>query len=438
MKKETRGEATARAGWAFWQLAPEDAWRRNLYVVMFGVFVSFTGFTFVMPFLPLYIKQLGITDPGDAALWSGFLFGISPLLSGLLAPLWSTLAERHGRKVMLQRSLAAFTVLIALMAFVTNIYQLLALRLAIGIFGGVAAMSVALASTIAPRQRVGEAVGLIQATQLASGIAAPFIGGVIVDAFGLKGSFFLASGLCVIAFLIITLAYREDREHGGAAATTAMATPAPKPRISFRELLHLPLFIGLAVAMFTIQFIDKSFGPLLPLYIGTLGAPEDRIGTITGVVMTLGAVTASFAAVWTGRLSTRLEPRPLLFGALLAGAILCVPIAFVSHWWQLMILRLLLGLFAGGALTLTYAIGGRDMPPGAKMGAFGTLAGLGQVGGATAPFVTGALSKWASLSAIFIVDAVLYALLFAWTWFMFNRGRALKPALNEAFAPGDD
>ncbi len=436
MSKRARGGATTGSRWAFWQLAPEEAWRGNLYVVMFGVFVSFTGFTFVMPFLPLYIKQLGITDPGDAALWSGLIFGISPLLSGFLAPVWSILAERHGRKVMLQRSLGAFAVLIALMAFVTNIYQLLALRLAIGVFGGVAAMSVALASTIAPRHQVGESVGLIQATQLASGIAAPFIGGVIVDAFGLHGSFFLASGLCVVAFLIITLAYREDRERGN--APVAGVKEAPKPRLTFREMLHLPIFVGLAVAMFTIQFIDKSFGPLLPLYIETLNAPAARIGTITGVVMTLGALTASFAAVWTGRLSSRIEPRPLLFGALLAGAILCVPIAFVNHWGQLMVLRLLLGLFAGGALTLTYAIGGRDMPAGAKMAAFGTLAGLGQIGGATAPFVTGALSKWASLSAIFFVDAVLYALLFAWTLYMFGRRRETKPAFAKALAPGDD
>ena len=108
MSKRARGGSTAGSRWAFWQLAPEEAWRGNLYVVMFAVFVSFTGFTFVMPFLPLYIKQLGITDPGDAALWSGLIFGISPLLSGLLAPVWSILAERHGRKVMLQRSLGAF------------------------------------------------------------------------------------------------------------------------------------------------------------------------------------------------------------------------------------------------------------------------------------------------------------------------------------------
>jgi MFS transporter, DHA1 family, multidrug resistance protein len=440
LRRGTDGEGGG-ARRSFWELAPEDAWRRNLYVVMFAVFVSFTGFTFVMPFLPLYIKQLGVTDEGDAALWSGFIFGISPMVSGLLAPVWSVLAERYGRKVMLQRSLAAFVVLIVLMAFVTNIYQLVALRLAIGLFGGVAAMSVALASTIAPRNQVGEAVGLIQATQLASGIAAPFLGGVIVDAVGLKQSFFLASGLCAVAFLIITLSYREDQERGRAGAG-ATGAAKKKERGSLRSYLHLPIFVGLLVGIFTIQFVDRSFGPLLPLYIGTLDAPPDRIGTITGIVMTLGALAGSVAAVAAGRLSTRLDPRPLLFGSLIAGAILCLPIAFVGHWWQLLVLRGLLGLLAGGALTLTYAIGGRDMPASAKMGAFGTLAGVGQIGGASAPFVTGALSKWASLSAIFILDAVLYVLILLWTWYMFSRSRtAEEPAAagtGSSLAHGDD
>jgi len=439
-----RGEGSGTIGTGrrlFWELAPEDAWKRNLYVVMFAVFVSFTGFTFVLPFLPLYITQLGITNQGDAALWSGLLFGISPLLSGVLAPFWSILAERRGRKVMLQRSLAAFVILILLMAFVTNVYQLLALRLGIGLFGGVAAMSVALASTLAPRHRVGEAVGLIQATQLSGGIAAPFIGGVIVDAFGLHSSFFLASALCAVAFLIITFAYKEEREQRPTVATAdASVVAGAKRRGAVRDFLHLPLFVGLLVAAFTIQFVDKSFGPLLPLYIATLDAPASRIGTITGIVMTLGALTGSIAAVAVGRLSVRMEPRRILFISLGAGALLCLPLAFVSHWWQLMVIRLFLGLFTGGALTLAYAIGGRDLPASAKMGAFGTLAGVGQIGGATAPFVTGALSKWASLSAIFIVDAVLYLLLIVWVWQMFNRGKVREesPARTSALAPGDD
>jgi DHA1 family multidrug resistance protein-like MFS transporter len=311
------------------------------------------------------------------------------------------------------------------------------------------AMSVALASTIAPRHQVGEAVGLIQATQLSSGIAAPFIGGVLVDAFGLHGSFFVASALCAVAFLVISFAYRDEDEQGeGRPAQPADTKARNKPVTSVRQYLHLPIFIGLLVTVFTIQFVDRSFGPLLPLYISTLGAPAERLGSITGLVMTLGAVAASFAAVQAGRLSSRVEPRPLLFGSLVAGAILCLPLAFVNHWVQLLVIRALLGLLAGGALTLAYAIGGREMPSNAKMGAFGTLAGIGQVGGATSPFITGVLSKWASLSAIFIVDTILYVLLIGWVWTMLRRKDTTadpepdptRPASSgkTALAEGDD
>ena len=39
-------------------------WRRNQAAVTVAVFIGFTGFTLVMPFLPLYFEQLGVHDAG--------------------------------------------------------------------------------------------------------------------------------------------------------------------------------------------------------------------------------------------------------------------------------------------------------------------------------------------------------------------------------------
>lgn len=408
------------------EVAADPAWRWNLYIVMVAVFVSFTGFTFVMPFLPLYITELGVRDPGEAALWSGALFGISPLLAGLLAPVWATVAERSGRKAMMQRALGAFVVLIAATAFVTNIYQLLVLRVLIGVFGGFGAMSIALASALAPRERVGEAVGLIQATQLGSGIAAPLLGGVVADRVGLRASFFVASALCLIGFALITTAYREQRDAG------YVAVGRPK-RDGISSYLHLPIFAGLLFIIFTVQFIDRSFGPLLPLYITTLEAPAGRISSITGLVMTLGALASSVAAAYAGRLSSRFSPVPLLLVSLAAGALVAVPLAFVGHWSQLLVLRVLLGLLAGGSATLAYAIGGRLLPDSTRIGAFGALAGAGMIGGAISPVVAGVLSRYVSLGSIFIVDAVLYALVLVGAWRMLG-GREREPVAGQRLA----
>lgn len=405
-----------------WRLAPEDAWRRDLYIVMFAVFAAFTGFTFVMPFLSLYVAQLGVSDPADAALWAGALFGVTPLLWGALAPLWARLAARFGYRRTMQLSLGMFTVVIAAMAFVTDARQLLLLRTLLGVFGGFSVLSVALASAIAPRARVGEATGLLQAAQLACGVAGPLLGGVVVDLIGIRRSFFIAAALCLVACLLITWGFRAGRTVGAAA-------PVPKGTRAPASYRRLPAFIGLLVPIVALQFIDRSFGPLLPLYVLSIGAPAAQIGTITGLVMLSGSLAGSIAAGLAGRVSTRRAPYPLLLGALVAGAVCCGLIAFVGHWAQLLALRLLLGLLAGGALTLAYAVGGRLLPDGVRTAAFGALAGAGQLGSAVAPILAGALARWASLGGIFLLDAVLYLAALIWTW------RALSAAESPAPTP---
>jgi len=43
------------------------------------------GFQFFNPFLPLYIRELGVTDPARIALWSGLLAAVT---AGHLGDCW--------------------------------------------------------------------------------------------------------------------------------------------------------------------------------------------------------------------------------------------------------------------------------------------------------------------------------------------------------------
>ena len=375
---------------------------------MLAVFVSFSGFTFVMPFLPLFITQLGITDTGDAALWSGLVFGVSPLISGLLAPFWSSLAERFGAKRIVIFSLLAYSIALSINALVVNVQQLLAIRLALGILGSVGVMSTALASTLAPPEESGEAIGLMQATAMSSGVVAPVFGGVIVDLVGLRPSFILAGVCSLIACAAMWLGYRDDARPAAGARR--------RDRPSARTYFRLPIFVSILLTVFIARFIEGSFGPQLPLYIATLDAPAERLGLVTGLVMTLGAVATSIAAAVAGRLSTRFPPATMLLGALAAGGLCCLPLAFVTHWTQLLVLRALLGLLAGGAFIFAFAIAGQALPAEVKLVAIAALAGFAQIGMAVSPFVGGMLAKWSSLSSIFLLDAALYFLLLLWVW----------------------
>src|SRR3954465_11913435 len=105
-----------------------DAWQRNVFAVTAASFMGYTGFTLVMPFLPLFIRQLGVTDVGEIAMWTGVSLGVTPALTALLAPAWGRLGDRYGRKVMVERSMVSFVVLMAAMAYVTRPWQVLTLR----------------------------------------------------------------------------------------------------------------------------------------------------------------------------------------------------------------------------------------------------------------------------------------------------------------------
>ncbi|UCC76019.1 MAG: MFS transporter, partial [Anaerolineales bacterium] len=103
-------------------------WRRNLYVIWIAEFVSIVGFSSAMPFLPYYVQDLGVTGPGQVELWSGLLHSMHALTMGIMAPVWGSLADRMGHKVMVERAMFGGALLLGAMAFVSNVQQLLVLR----------------------------------------------------------------------------------------------------------------------------------------------------------------------------------------------------------------------------------------------------------------------------------------------------------------------
>ncbi len=140
-------------------------WRRNLFAVTAATFIGFTGFTLVMPFLPLYFQQLGVTDVGEIALWSGLSLGVTPAITALMSPLWGRLADRVGRKIMIERSLVSFVIVMAAMAFVTEAWHVFALRAIQGLFAGYGALALTMAADAAPRDRMAFAIGTVQTAQ---------------------------------------------------------------------------------------------------------------------------------------------------------------------------------------------------------------------------------------------------------------------------------
>jgi MFS family permease len=422
--------------------------------------MGYTGFTLVMPFLPLFIGQLGVSDVGEVAMWTGLSLGVTPGLTALLAPAWGRLGDRFGRKIMVERSLVSFVVLFTAMAFVTSVWQVLALRAIQGLFAGYGSLSVAMAAESAPRDRMPSAIGAVQTAQRIGPGVGPVIGGLLASLVGLRPAFVATAMFYLVALVIVHVMYDDRATHAPPAEA------AETGRVTFRSVLAFRNFILMMGVIFGLQFVDRSFGPVLPLYVEQTGVTHANVAIVSGALFSIMAFTGALGHHFCGKLlrqssGTALRPSPtgdasratgytsratgdasggtghasratgdasrgtghasrgtgytsravIAGGAALAAAGAGL-FGLSGNFWIMSAASVLLGLGIGAAMTASYSAAGAVIPPGAHGAGFGVLTSASLVGMASSPFIAGFVGG-ASIRIVFFVDLVLMAILAA-------------------------
>ncbi len=380
-------------------------WRRNVFAVTAASFMGYTGFTLVMPFLPLFIGQLGVSTSGEIAMWTGLSLGVTPGLTALLAPAWGRLGDRFGRKIMVERSLVSFVVLFAAMAFVTRAWQVLALRAIQGLFAGYGSLSVAMAAESAPRERMPNAIGAVQTAQRIGPGVGPVIGGVLAGVFTLRKAFLATAGFYAVALVIVHLLY-DDR------AVHAQPPPAETGRVTFRNVLAFRNFILMMGVIFGLQFVDRSFGPVLPLYVEQMGVAHGSVALVSGALFSIMAFTGALGHHFCGKLLRRHSSRAVIAGGAAVASAGAGLFGLSGNVWMMAAASVLLGLGIGAAMTASYSAAGAVIPPGAHGAGFGVLTSASLVGMASSPFIAG-FAGGSSIRIVFFADLALMALLAA-------------------------
>ena len=388
------------------RLGPLEPWQRDQYVVVLTVALAHIAFDLTQPFIPLYVFELGITDLAEASFWSGVIVGIGPLMGSIMGPFWGALADKYGRKPMVLRALLMIGVMQVAIAFVTDIYTLVGLRIIMGIFAGFTPMAMALAIAVGPREKMAHAIGLVQAATFLPLAIGPTIGGVLSDTYGLRFNFMLTGVLLLIPALLLYVMVKETG-YGGAKKDQAEAGEKLGRRASLLSLLLLPGFGASLAILFMTRFTDRALTPVLPLYLVELDTPSSQLATITGFVVASGAIAAAGSSVLYGRWARPENTRRLLIIALAGGAIFSAGIAFVSGWVEVALLRVALGLLAGGSMSLAYTMGAHLAPASRSGLTLSTLSSCGQLGGALAPIAAGAIGG-VSLAYVFLANASAY------------------------------
>ncbi|QKG85159.1 multidrug efflux MFS transporter [Kroppenstedtia pulmonis] len=394
------------------------SWKRNLYILMVCQFLVMGAMSMIIPFLPLYLKEMGMTDPDKTQLWAGLIFGINFLSAFLVAPVWGSLADKMGRKIMVLRSGFGMAVVIFLTGLAATPLQLLLLRLLNGTVSGFIPASISLVATNTPKERAGYALGLLQSGGVAGNIMGPFIGGVLAEVIGFRSIFFLTSVTVAIATLVVLFLVHEE------------VKPDPnQPRSGFfREgsfILHQrPLLVLFSVG-FMLQFAMLAPMPQMPLFVSELGAPGGYVAFFAGLVTALTGLANMMASPILGRMGDRKGSERVLFFSMLGAAFFFLPHAIVTDVWQLLVIRFLMGLCIGGLLPSLNALVRRYAPVGKESTAYGYSTSAVFLGNMSGPIIGGFLTGYIGIRGLFIVTAMML-LSGAW-WLKKGLGRPSLP-----------
>ena len=375
-------------------------WQKNLYVLFLAELLSLTGVTAVIPFISLYVDELD-ASLGSTEFWVGMVFSAHSLTMAAVAPVWGSLADRFGRKVMVQRALLGGVVILNLMALARSVEQLVLLRAMQGIVMGTVAATSTLVAASTPRQRIGHAIGLMQMGVWMGASIGPLLGGVIVATFGFRTAFHLSSLCLFLAGIGVTLFVQEE------------FVAATRGRFSGSKMLHDWLCILRVPHMprlLSMRLLARSgwmtLRPFLPLFVGTLMASQDRVCAVSGLAIGISSAFSALGSVTLGRVGDRIGHRQLLLFCSLGAAVGYLSMALVTQAWQLVALYAITGGLLGGVIPLMGALMAQAAPGGQMGSVFGLDTSVTSIGHMVFPLLLAALIAFIGVRSVFLPAAV--------------------------------
>jgi len=339
----------------------------------------------VVPFLPLYVHQFGVSEFG-----AGLLFSVHAATRILILPFIGHLSERWERKAFLLFGI--FCYVLASLAYLPA-GSLIAFILVMLVHGTATAVvhpiAMAYVGDIAPKGQEGTYSGYIN-TALLGGIGGgPLLGGLFKDLFSMQVNFLTMGGLSFFALLLIAfrLPSVQSNKKVNRTATVSMWT-----------LLRCPPIAG--VAGFRLGYaltnaLTWVFLPLLATHLLPLSTTQ------VGLLISVNVIVSTLLQAPCGRLADRMNKAHLIGIGGLASALALLGFPWASGFWQLLALNLLVGAMYGVAFPAHVALAmehARGVGMGTVMSLLMLAHGTGMMIG---PILFGAIARHWSLGSTF-------------------------------------
>ncbi|MFH1382325.1 MAG: MFS transporter [Chloroflexota bacterium] len=379
----------------------QPSWQKNLYAIVVAEFIVLTGFSFVNPFMPLFIQDLGRFTDREAAFWAGIASGASGIAMFFSAPLWGMVADRWGRKPMVLRAMFGGALVTALTGIAPNIPVLIALRFAHGVLSGTIAAASALVAGVTPRNKMPFAMGLITLAMFSGQTFGPLLGGVLADSIGYQASFFVTGSILLSGGLVVLFLVREKFERPQQRQGTSLGSLL---RLAMsRDILPLLLVLG------TLHLGPQLISPILPLYIREQN-PQVEAAATAGLAFSLMGVVAAVSGLVAGRLGQHVNLKRMLMFSCIGTGLLYLPPIWSGTTAQLVIFMATTGLLKGGLMVSSNALIGLSVPMSQQGVAFGMAQSANSLGGGLGPILGGTLTRAMGFKPVFGVAGGLFIL----------------------------
>lgn len=396
----------------FFMDQPDSTWKKSFNALMVGEFLAIVGFSTTTPTIPLYLRELGMTDPVALNWWTGAINGLSSLMIALMAPVWGSLADSVGRKPMVLRAMFGGAITLGFLGITNSAWQVLALKLLQGMLTGTVAAATVLTTTIVPKKEIGYRLGLMQMAIFSGNSVGPLIGGVVTDLAGSRANFVITGVLLFGAGLVVRRFVYEDFKPAPRTTSLLRAAIPDLGVLRTNEALR-PLMI----AIFVVQFANAIATPIIPLVILDMsiraGAAMSGAGTgsLSGMVIGIAAGAAALGSVAVGRISGRVGFGRALFICLAGAFVFYVPQGFVQSPWILMGLRALSGFFMGGTMPTANALIADRAEEGRQGAIYGLSSSVSSMGNALGPAFGALLASGLGYPFVFFATAALLGVL---------------------------
>ncbi len=384
----------------------DDSWKLTFYFMLGVQFIMSMSLTVIVPILPLYLPTIGVTGRADILLWTGVLTSVNLFAAALLSPLWGFLGDRHGRKVMVLRSSAAIALFGFLMMFATNVWELFAIRAAMGAFSGFASSANTLVASRAPNNRLGFALGWLSTAQMMGSFFGPLAGGVLFDTFGDHRIVFLWTAvLALIAFLLVWRLVPRDVVH-----VVAKEPDAPRARWTHVLLPVLPFFVLLLIAQISL----RSVQPVITVFVTSLVPDAGNIATLAGLAFSVVGFADMVGSPFLSKRSDSIGYHRVLLIAMAGGAAFTLPQSFAGGYWTFLGERFCTGLFISSIIPTAQALLARSVPQRNRGLAYGIGASATFLGGGLGPLLGAAAAASLGVRSVFIGTALMLIVAAAW------------------------